>query len=395
MLKLDTRDKKPKVWNIAIASAITLIVVFFFMRHPDMGSVVVSSIVIVVYLLVVLVFLVVAFFRQIEYNLYSYNTIYYAGFALFVFSVLVTHVRELILVLEETKAVDYHQLLLLLLKSAKNYMMISSPFILVFSILLAVSNISLIRHEGRRFVNLLGIILAVLMLAGEAVIFIFAEKTSLWLNLFAAFYLYFECMVIGAIIADWIAAKYHPEKNKDFLIILGCGIQKDGTPSPLLAGRVDRALKFYREQKELIGKAPVLIPSGGQGPDEVCPESEAMANYMLEQGIPEEDIIQENRSTSTFENMKFSKEIIDAIDPSAKVAYATTNYHVFRGGLYARRVKMRAVGMGARTKWYFWPNAAVREFAGLLFNHKGKQILVILGIVIVYVGLTYLTSRVI
>ena len=122
-------------------------------------------------------------------------------------------------------------------------------------------------------------------------------------------------------------------------------------------------------------------------------ESASMKAYLLSRGVPEERIVEEDRSTDTAENMKFSKEKIWAIDPQGKVAYATTNYHVFRGGLKARRVKMRAVGMGAKTRWYFWPNAAVREFVGLLTEHKLKQGLILGGMLLFYVGLTLLAYR--
>ena len=64
-----------------------------------------------------------------------------------------------------------------------------------------------------------------------------------------------------------------------------------------------------------------------------------------------------------------------------------------RGGLYARRVKMRAVGMGAKTRWYFWPNAAVREFAGLLAKHRDKQALILGGMALIYAAITLLAYR--
>ena len=118
-----------------------------------------------------------------------------------------------------------------------------------------------------------------------------------------------------------------------------------------------------------------------------------MKQYLLAQGVPEERIIEEDRSTDTAQNMRFSKEKIQAVDPKGKVAFVTTNYHVFRGGLCARRVKMRAVGMGSKTKWYFWPNASVREFVGLLTEHRLKQGLVLGGLVLVYVVLTLLAYR--
>ena len=118
-----------------------------------------------------------------------------------------------------------------------------------------------------------------------------------------------------------------------------------------------------------------------------------MKRYLLSQGIPERLIVKEDRSKNTFENMTFSKEIIEKMKPGAKVAFSTTNYHVFRGGLYSRRVKMRSVGMGAKTKWYFWPNAGVREFVGLLTGHRGKQALILGGMTLFYVILTIAAYR--
>ena len=228
-------------------------------------------------------------------------------------------------------------------------------------------------------------------------------------NLFASVYLYFECMLLGVMVADAVVVRYEPEPDKDFIIILGCGIRKDGSPSPLLKGRIDRALDFAGKQEAQTGKAPMFVTSGGQGPDEPISESASMKRYLLEQGVPEMRIIEEDRSTDTLENMTFSrKAILNRVcpekenpkgywpsldDPEAKIAFSTTNYHVFRSGLCARRVKMRAVGMGAKTKWYFWPNAAVREFIGLLTAHKLKQGLVLGGMIVFYVVLTVFAYR--
>ena len=325
------------------------------------------------------------------------------GIALFLLAVLFLQLRLSVLLISRPVEYTADEILRLLLGSAKNYMLLTSPFLLVFSAALCVSNISLIRHEGFRGVNVLGIILSVLLVGGELFLFFFDFAVSgsqrqvmihdLIANLFAAVYLYFECMLLGVIIADAIVVSYGPEPDKDVLIILGCGIRKDGTPSPLLRGRIDRALRFADRQKALTGKEPVFVTSGGKGPDEPISESAAMKRYLMEQGVPETRIIEEDRSTDTLENMKFSKEKIRALDPEAKVAFATTNYHVFRGGLCARRVKMRAVGMGAKTKWYFWPNAAVREFVGLLTEHRLKQGLILGGMVAFYIVLTLLAYR--
>ncbi len=395
-LKFDTRHKKPTVWNIAFLSAVMLAGVVFLLLFGGEDALIMADLLTVLYCVLVIVLLMDAFFKQLQYNPYSYNTIYYMGFAFFTLSVLLTHGYTVLLGFLQPGSLDGDRLLRMLLDSAKHYMRLSAPFLLLFSGALFISNVSLIRHEGKRLVNVLGIILSFLLLGGEAVVFLLDREEGrsivfqLALNLFAAGYLYFECMLLGAIVADVIAARHEPRKDKDFIIVLGCGIRKDGTPTPILRGRLDRALAFAREQEAENGKEPVFVVSGGRGEDEVISEAESMRLYLLSQGVPEERIIPEDRSTDTAENMRFSKDKILATGREGKIAYATTNYHVFRAGLKARRVKMRAVGMGASTKWYFWPNASVREFVGLLTEHRGKQALVILGLVTVYVTLTVL-----
>ena len=398
-MKFDTRDKKPNVFSLLIVAAAEAVIVVLLCLNggTERNEALISATLAAAFLAAVII-LVLSFFRQLQYNPYSYNTIYYSGFALFFLSLVITFVRLAVNQSREPGLFGVGESLRSLLSSAVNFMYFSAPFILIFSVALCVSNISLIRHEGRRLVNVLGIILSFLLIGGEAFLFLFDYYATgsmvqvmihdLILYLVGACYLYFECMLIGAIIADIIAAKGTPDLPRDFLIILGCGIRKDGTPTPILKGRIDRAIAFYQKQKEETGKELVFVTSGGQGRDEVISESACMKQYLLEKGIPETQIIEEDRSTSTFENMKFSKEKILAVNPEGRVAFSTTNYHVFRGGLYARRVKMRAVGMGAGTKWYFWPNASVREFVGLLTEHRLKQGLIFGSLIAVYVALT-------
>ncbi len=402
-MKFDTRFKKPKLWNLAVLALLCVAAVAFLACGGAERNAAAICMVLDLFFLAALVLLVLTFFQQLQYNPYSYNTIYYTGFALFDLSVLVTHVVLTVRIVGDPSAIAWREILEILTGSAKNYMLLSFPFIVIFSTALCVSNISLIRHEGKRFVNLLGILLSFLMVGGALLLYAFdfsvrgsAREVMLWnlvLNLASAVYLYFECMLIGAIIADSIAARYEPEHDKDVIIILGCGIRKDGSPSPLLRGRIDRAIAFAEKQKETSGKEVIFVTSGGQGPDEVISESASMKRYLMEHGIPEKRIVEEDRSSSTFENMRYSKEKILAIKPDAKVAFSTTNYHVFRGGLYARRVKMRAQGMGSDTKWYFWPNASVREFIGLLTEHRLKQALIFGGMILLYSVLTVLIYR--
>ena len=401
MIRFDTREKKPKLYHLlAEAAAVGAVMGVMILCGLDAVTV---SLVLNAYLLSLPVQLVIAFREQIKYNPYSYNTIFYFGFAVFTVFVWITHAALILRMIRYAENSPLVNTVYVLTGSAKSYIVLTSPFLLVFSAALCISNVALIRREGKRPVNMLGILLSFLLVGGAVFLFVFDYSFSgsefeamihdLITNFFASVYLYFECMMVGTIVAEAVAARYRPEYDKDFVIVLGCGIRKDGTPTPLLRGRLDRALAFAREQEEATGKKAVFVTSGGRGENEIISESESMKRYLTAEGIPEERILAEDQSRNTAENMAFSQEKIRETGAEGKIAFATTNYHVFRSGLLARRVKMRAVGMGARTKWYFWPNASVREFVGLLTSHKGKQAVIFGALIVFFAVLTWLQYR--
>ena len=402
-MRFDTLDKKPKVWNIAVLTAFVAVAVAALVFIGGDKYALAACAVVTVYLVAVICLLIRAFLRQLRYNLYSYNTIFYIGFAIFTYSILITHVILLTNIIKAPETYGVEQIAYALLDSARDYILYSFPVVLIFSVGLCVSNVSLIRHEGFRPVNLLGILLSILLVGGAVFLFFFDYEVSgnvdevrlhdLICSLIRTVYLYVECMLIGTVVANAIASRAEPAPDRDFLIILGCAIRKDGTPTPLLAGRIDRAIEFYEKQKNKTGKELLFVTSGGKGSDEVLSESAVMKRYLIEHGIPEDRIIEENKSVDTYQNMKFSKEKIDAIDPDGKIAFSTTNFHVFRSGIFARRFKMRAIGVGAKTKWYFWPNASVREFACLLTKHKLKQAVIFTVMLAVFTGLVLFTYR--
>lgn len=404
-MRFDTLDKKPKVWNIAVAAVIAIAIEFVVFRTSGNYSLGFACVVLALFLIVVMAMLANAFVKQLRYNPYSYNTIFYSGFALFALSTFIMTLRVLKVSFLMPSQDGLLRLVSLLMDSAGNFVQLTIPFILVFSAGLFISNVSLIIHEGRRLVNLLGMILSVLMVGGAAVLMLFDNvsgsvdevlRHDLFFNTYEFIYLYFESMLAGVIVASVIVVKYRPDPDKDYMIVLGCGIRKDGTPTPLLRGRIDKALEFRNAQLEKTGKDLKFVVSGGQGPTEVISEAECMKNYLISCGIEPERVLVEDRSTDTAENMKFSKELILADGGAdAKVAFATTNYHVFRGGLKARRVKMRAVGIGAKARWYFWPNAAVREFVGLLTEHRIKQAIILGSLILLSIALTLLAYKVV
>jgi vancomycin permeability regulator SanA len=269
------------------------------------------------------------------------------------------------------------------------------PITFVVSILVTISNINLVRREGKTWRNMLGIILSIFFIAFtilpevmyrftftnalinihnmnsiEYYIYQFIESTIYIVLAYIVF------ILIGTIIIGIKSAKRIPKYDKDYIIILGCMIKKDGSLTPLLKGRVDKAIEFAKKQKELTGKDIIFVPSGGQGSNEVISEGEAMYNYLISKGINKKQIILEAKSKTTFENLKFSKQLIN--NKKAKIAFSTTNYHVFRAGIYATSLNMKVEGIGSKTKAYFWVNAFIREFIATIVSRKKSHILVIL-----------------
>lgn len=114
-------------------------------------------------------------------------------------------------------------------------------------------------------------------------------------------------------------------------IVLGCRVVDD-KPCPMLARRCDRARKYLDSD----GKA-VLILSGGKGSDEGISEAQAMYNYLTEAGVSPDRLIKEDKSTTTDENMKFSKAILESLTDTGEAVIITTSFHQFRAGIMARR----------------------------------------------------------
>ena len=403
-VKFDTRDVKPKIWNVAIASAVTVAILVLLRITTGNRYILAMSLIIEIYLGAVIVMLISAFFKQLEYNPYSYNVIYYLSFALFVLFVLEFLVTSTIRVFANPFSMDMAQILSVLKDAGRKFLYFISALIIPFCAALAISNILLILHEGFRPINLLGVFLGIFLIGGLVVIIHYdrgflenpevVRRHEIAMSLVTSFFLYFECMMIGTIAADLIAAFYEPEPDKDIVIILGYSLRDGESSVSILRERVDRAIAFREKQLRETGRDLVFITSGGKGTDETLSESRWMHDYLIERGIPEDHITEEDQSTTTHENMKFSKIKIQEINPKAKVAFSTSNYHVFRSGLYARREKIRALGMGSRTRWYFWPNAAVREFAGVLSEHRLKQALILFGLAAVNVILVLLAYNV-
>ena len=188
------------------------------------------------------------------------------------------------------------------------------------------------------------------------------------------FTLYFVLYLIYSVFYQLV-----PVKEKiDYLIVLGAGLKVDQI-TPLLKSRIDKAVEYYHKNDHAK-----IVVSGGQESDEMVSEAYAMSQYLLSIDIPEEDIILEDQSTTTYENLLFSKKLImeDSNKENPSIYFCTNNYHVLRGALYAKKVKIDAEGIGAPTAYYFLPSALIREYIALIVQYKLFTVINILLIIL-------------
>ncbi|MDT2522110.1 YdcF family protein [Enterococcus raffinosus] len=238
-----------------------------------------------------------------------------------------------------------------------------------------------LRHESRRLPNLLTLILALAIIA-LIVMQIYGPKilpnwSVILLSIPTTIAFYFFVVFWNFLSISIIYQFNQPKFNQDYIVVLGAGLIGGEKVTPLLAKRIDRAIQFYKKQSEETLSPPQLLMSGGQGPDEKIPEAQAMREYALEQGIPDEDILMEAQSTNTLENMRFSKEIMERENPSGYHAiFTSNNYHIFRAGMYAEEVGLKIDGIGSKTARYYLPNAFLREFIAVALMNKRLHLFV-------------------
>lgn len=148
------------------------------------------------------------------------------------------------------------------------------------------------------------------------------------------------------------------QPNLDYIVVLGCQV-KGERPSRALKERLDTAVKYLEENPDTM-----VVLTGGQGPGEDITEAVCMQTYLLEAGIPEKRLILEEQSTTTVENLKFSKQWIDV--EHASVGIVSNNFHICRSlGIARKQGYQNVCGIAAPSRTLLQPHYLVRECLAL------------------------------
>ena len=151
-----------------------------------------------------------------------------------------------------------------------------------------------------------------------------------------------------------------PMQTLDYVIVLGAKVRKTKVTESLKR-RLDKALAFLQEHPEAK-----CIVSGGQGKGEDISEAQAMREYLIACGIEKERIVMEDKSTSTYENLTNSLEVVDDVR-NKKVGIVTNNFHIYRAMKMAKHIGYKKVyALPASCNMVFFVNYMVREFFSVL-----------------------------
>ena len=256
---------------------------------------------------------------------------------------------------------------------------------LVLPIALVFNGVRMWRREGHRAGNLLSLGLGVGLIVLDALFFVPLGRWGSALVAVAAVLAgYFGFLFLSLLVYSVVYSRIGRRGGVDAIIVLGCGVDGDRVP-PLLAGRLDRAIRLHRRETT----PPLLVVSGGRGPGEAVTEAEAMHRYLREHGVPEDLIRREDRARTTEENLRFSAALLPG--DARQVVAVTSNYHVFRTAVECRRLGLPFHATGSPTAGYFLPSALLREFAALILHYRRTTIAACVLIVGAGLLLTILT----
>jgi uncharacterized SAM-binding protein YcdF (DUF218 family) len=149
-------------------------------------------------------------------------------------------------------------------------------------------------------------------------------------------------------------------EGADYILILGCQVN-GSIPSLPLMRRANTATNYLRENRNTN-----VVVTGGKGPGENISEAEAMKRMLLQNGIEEDRIFEEQNAGSTMENLKFSNELYKLNDKS--IIIVSSDYHMFRALSMAKKLNYKNVkGLPCESQLSMLPAYTLREYAAVVY----------------------------
>lgn len=143
--------------------------------------------------------------------------------------------------------------------------------------------------------------------------------------------------VVWSARAEILSQEEAPPANLDCILVLGCGVHADGTPTPMLRSRMTRAVELYQ-----AGWADKLLLSGDNSRADYN-EVATMKTLALEGGVLEEDIVLDHAGFSTYDSLYRARDVFLA----ERIVIITQEYHLSRALYLADALGLEAWGVAA------------------------------------------------
>jgi uncharacterized SAM-binding protein YcdF (DUF218 family) len=208
-----------------------------------------------------------------------------------------------------------------------------------------------------------------------------------WLQVLSTIYPILVLYLSWQFLVFYVSSRAYARRVRRFeakyYVVHGAGLINGSEVGRLLAGRIEAAVKNAKADT-------ILVLSGGKGDDEHLSEAAAMQKYAVEKlGFPIERTILEDKSTTTYENLVNSAQIIND-----RFLIFTSDYHVFRTVLFAASLKLDVQGgRGGKTAFYYRVPAFMREFIAVMNSQRKKYIIVVSCIVAFFALLALLSLK--
>lgn len=150
-------------------------------------------------------------------------------------------------------------------------------------------------------------------------------------------------------------------------LVLGSKVELDGTPSPRLRARLDKAVQLYK-----AGNFPRILVSGGIG-KEGYDEAAVMATYLEREGIPRDAILEDNSGNTTYDSARRIASL--AAENSLRSVFVVSQYfHIPRARLALQKFGIETVfhAHAEYVEWFREPYSITRELAGCVTYHFKK-----------------------
>ncbi|MEU9302992.1 YdcF family protein [Streptomyces sp. NPDC048269] len=250
--------------------------------------------------------------------------------------------------------------------------------LVALGVFLVANGMTMVRKEGTHLPNLLSLLAGLGIFAMIALLFVVGLSGSVVLAgivaTLVAVVAYLSFVFLCFLGYAFLYGRIKVRGDVDHVVMLGSGLLGGDRVPPLLASRLRKGQEIYEAQLARGGRPPVLLVSGGKGSDEKVSEARAMADWLIAHGVPAEHVTLEDRSRTTEENMRFSRELMLADDPGYRCVVVTNDFHAFRAAMMARKTGVNGQVLGSPTARYFWPTATIREFVAVFWEHKAVNL---------------------